>query len=71
MTSQPISLFTAQQELLAKSIRIEQLEVAAAWYAVQVFDGRNHGLIGDIARAKLDRDGGHMARQALNNNGDK
>lgn len=38
---------------------------ALQWYAAQVADCRKHGRDGDIARAKLDRDGGHMARQAL------
>tara|TARA_R110002020_G_scaffold95937_9_gene230083 strand:- start:38949 stop:39134 length:186 start_codon:yes stop_codon:yes gene_type:complete len=38
---------------------------ALQWYAAQVEDCRKHGRDGDIARAKLDRDGGHKARQAL------
>lgn len=41
---------------------------ALQWYAAQVADCRKHGREGDVARAKLDRDGGYMARQALAEN---
>lgn len=43
----------------------KQQEEALRWYATQVSLARRPGLDGDIARAKLDRDGGHMARRAL------
>ena len=48
-------------DLVAVNVKNKALE----WYAAQVLDGRKTGLVGDIARAKLDRDGGYMATQAL------
>jgi hypothetical protein len=42
-----------------------QLEAALEWYAEQVADCRKLGRDGDVARGKLDRDGGTKAREAL------
>lgn len=38
---------------------------ALEWYAEQVGLCRKHGREGDVARAKLDRDAGYKAQQAL------
>ena len=45
--------------------RIAELEAALTWYAEHVPDCRKAGLAGDVARGKLDRDGGSKARAAL------
>jgi hypothetical protein len=45
--------------------RIAQLEAALKWYAPHVADCRKLGRNGDVARGKLDRDGGSKARAAL------
>ena len=45
--------------------RIAELEAALTWYAKHVPDCRKTGLEGDVARGKLDRDGGSKARAAL------
>jgi hypothetical protein len=45
--------------------RIAELEGALTWYAEHVPDCRKTGLEGDVARGKLDRDGGSKARAAL------
>jgi hypothetical protein len=46
--------------------RIAELEAALEWYAAHVADCRKLGRDGDVARGKLDRDGGSKARAALN-----
>ena len=45
--------------------RIAELKAALTWYAAHVPDCRKTGLEGDVARGKLDRDGGSKARAAL------
>jgi hypothetical protein len=45
--------------------RIAGLEAALEWYASHVADCRKQGRDGDVARAKLDRDGGSKARVVL------
>lgn len=45
--------------------RIAELEAALKWYAAHVADCRKLGQVGDVARGKLDRDGGAKAREAL------
>ena len=45
--------------------RIEDLEASLEWYAAHVADCRKLGLDGDVARGKLDRDGGTKAREAI------
>jgi hypothetical protein len=45
--------------------RIAELEAALEWYAPHVADCRKLGRNGDVARGKLDRDGGSKARAAL------
>mgnify|MGYP003630304015 CR=1 FL=1 len=49
--------------------RIADLEAALTWYAQHVPDCRKTGLEGDVARGKLDRDGGSKARAALEGGG--
>jgi hypothetical protein len=48
--------------------KIAELQTALEWYASQVADCRKLGLDGNIARGKLDRDGGTKARAALKPN---
>jgi hypothetical protein len=45
--------------------RIAELEASLEWYAAHVADCRKIGRDGDVARGKLDRDGGSKARAAL------
>jgi hypothetical protein len=45
--------------------RIADLEAALEWYAAHVADCRKLGQVGDVARGKLDRDGGTKSREAL------
>jgi|TARA_B110000908_G_scaffold170039_1_gene228524 hypothetical protein len=45
--------------------RVAELKSALEWYAENVSGCRKLGLDGDIARGKLDRDGGTKAREAL------
>jgi hypothetical protein len=45
--------------------RIAELEAALEWYAAHVADCRKLGRDGDVARGKLDRDGGSKSRAAL------
>lgn len=45
--------------------RIADLEASLEWYAAHVADCRKLGRDGDVARGKLDRDGGSKARAAL------
>jgi hypothetical protein len=49
----------------ARIERIAELEGALTWYAAHVADCRKLGTVGDVARGKLDRDGGSKARAAL------
>jgi hypothetical protein len=51
--------------ILRKQAKIEKLEAALKWYDTHVSDCRKLGHEGDVARAKLDRDGGNKAREAL------
>ena len=53
----------------AAQARIAELEAALTWYAEHVPDCRKTGLEGDVARGKLDRDGGSKARAALEGGG--
>tara|TARA_R110001632_G_scaffold210220_2_gene335189 strand:+ start:167 stop:457 length:291 start_codon:yes stop_codon:yes gene_type:complete len=45
--------------------RTADLEATLQWYALHVADCRKLGRDGDIARGKLDRDGGTKAREAM------
>ena len=56
-------------EIEGKNDRIADLEAALTWYAEHVPDCRKTGLEGDVARGKLDRDGGSKARAALEGGG--
>ncbi len=51
--------------LVAAQSRIVLLEASLRWYENHVADCRKLGHEGDVARAKLDRDGGNKAREAL------
>jgi hypothetical protein len=53
------------REELGKNNRIGELEASLEWYAAHVADCRKIGRDGDVARGKLDRDGGSKARAAL------
>jgi hypothetical protein len=53
------------QEMEESQALIAQLKAALEWYAAHVADCRKLGTVGDIARGKLDRDGGTKARAAL------
>jgi hypothetical protein len=44
---------------------MEQVKEILGWYSAQVLACRTLGIAGDVARAKLDRDGGRKAREAL------
>jgi hypothetical protein len=53
-------------EISDPQARIAEFKVTLEWYAAQVADCRKLGRDGDVARGKLDRDGGSKARAALN-----
>lgn len=56
----------AMREDAAKAqAKIAELQTALEWYASHVADCRKLGRDGDVARGKLDRDGGTKAREAL------
>lgn len=44
---------------------MDEIKETLEWYSERVLEARSVGVVGDIARAKLDRDGGRKARQAL------
>lgn len=44
---------------------MEKVKEILAWYVVHVSGCRKLGMEGDIARSKLDRDGGKRAQEAL------
>jgi hypothetical protein len=52
-------------EIAEPQERIDELQAALEWYASHVADCRKLGRDGDVARGKLDRDGGSKARVAL------
>ena len=52
-------------ELRGTRLRITELNSALEWYAEHVAGCRKLGRDGDIARGKLDRDGGTKALEAL------
>lgn len=45
--------------------RTKDTESALQWYADTVAQARKLGMEGNVALAKLDRDGGELARRAL------
>ena len=45
--------------------KIAELQTALEWYAAHVADCRKLGTVGEVARTKLDRDGGSKARAAI------
>ena len=45
--------------------KIDELKTTLEWYASHVADCRKLGRDGDVARGKLDRDGGSKARAAI------
>lgn len=53
--------------IAALEARVKAARDALEWYAVEVADCRKISSDGNVARAKLDRDGGHRARTALTN----
>jgi Lar family restriction alleviation protein len=55
----------AQLLVVVQQAQIEGLEASLEWYAAHVADCRKLGRDGDVARGKLDRDGGSKARAAL------
>lgn len=62
----PQDILNSKGDLMLKAAdRIAELEAALGWYAEQVRDCRKISKDGDVARTKLDRDGGNKARAAL------
>ena len=54
-----------REDAATAQAKTSQLNAALKWYAAHVADCRKLGLDGNVARGKLDRDGGSKARAAL------
>jgi len=52
-------------QLAELQAQVQTARDALEWYAEQGADCRKIGARGDVARAKLDRDGGHKARVTI------
>jgi Lar family restriction alleviation protein len=61
----PCEAIRHAQEIEESQARIAEFKVTLEWYAAHVADCRKLGRDGDVARGKLDRDGGTKAREAL------